>query len=181
MWVKFKSTCNFFANFELFLKTAQILLILCKFLKKPKNWKKHSFTIFSIPLSSGKFFQIWFEFFLSYLSRKKGNTRNISQSWPDDFSVSAYSLDLKNATSPSKTLFVGSLFSPSITWEKPKLDMESFPSAMSWKKSKQSTIFFSGTTLYSSQNHRRKCLQHILNSSTICYNDSRRSYVSTFF
>ena len=45
---------------------------LCKFTKKPWKMKKaFCFDYFSMSQSKSKFFHVWFEFFPSYLSRKK--------------------------------------------------------------------------------------------------------------
>ena len=54
-----------------------------------------------------KFFHVWFEFFPSYLSRKK------------EISETFLGLGLKK-------LFLGFLFSTSVTWEKLKSDVENF-------------------------------------------------------
>ena len=67
--------------------------------------KAFCFDYFSMSQSKSKFFHVWFEFFPSYLSRKK----EISETF----------LGLKK-------FFLGFLFSTSVTWEKLKSDVEKF-------------------------------------------------------
>ena len=89
---------------------------LRKNLEKMK--KAFCFDYFSMSRPESKFFHVWFEFFPSYLSRKK----EISETF----------LGLGLRPRPQKCglgfekLFLGSLFSTSVTLEKLKSDVEKF-------------------------------------------------------
>ena len=111
-WNKWKSIWHFQwieVEVAFFTAISLFLSILCNSTKKPAKWKKHSVSIFFPFPPLGKILLVWFEFFPSYLSRKK-------EPW-EHFSASDYGLGFKN-------FFVGTLFSTSVTWEKLKSDVD---------------------------------------------------------
>ena len=108
---------------------------LCKFTKKPWKMKKaFCFDCFSMSRSESKFFHVWFEFFPSYLSRKK----EISETF----------LGLGLRPRPQKTFprfpffYFGNLGKTQI--RRGKILLQTWHG----KKSKQNTIFSGGMFSY---------------------------------
>ena len=76
-WNKWKSIWHFHwieAEVAFFTAISLFLSIVCNSTKKPAKWKKHSVSIFFPFPPLGKILLVWFEFFPSYLSRKKGTS-----------------------------------------------------------------------------------------------------------
>ena len=101
--------------------------------KKPDKWKKHSVSIIVLATFFGRNLSLSDFSFSQVTSVEKRESQQ-------HFSASAYGLGLKK-------LFLGFLFSTSVTWEKLKSDVEKFYFRRAMEKNQNKILLFEFSTI----------------------------------